>query len=41
MQYKLLIKTIKGRLDAIDRIANDESTRLATLGNVWMSGFVR
>jgi endonuclease YncB( thermonuclease family) len=38
MNYKSLIKTIKGRLDAIDRISNDNTTRLATLENVWMTG---
>ena len=38
MRYKTLVKNIKERLDAIDRIANDDQSRRATLESVWTVG---
>ena len=38
MNYKSLIKTVKDRLDAIDRIANDDATSRATLESLWVVG---
>ena len=38
MNYKTLVKRLKKKLDAIERISNDDADRTATLKSVWTIG---